>query len=150
MKVKNNKSNNPVAAGHLIARRHEVQAKQSPQSIKLDAKEKYTRLFSIKNGNAISLRSGCVVLKKNESIGEHNTDKSEEIIIILEGRGELSIRSPLPVGKRVGMREGQQHGYKKWRFGRNTALYIPPDTIHDIKNTGRNLLRYIFVTCPAK
>lgn len=133
MKATNNKSNDPTVAGHLIARRHEVPTKQSPKSIRLDAKEKYTRLFSTKNDNAISLRSGCVVLKENESIGEHSTGDSEEILIILEGKGELYIN------------KSEKRGLEK-----NTALYIPPDTIHDIKNTGGGLLRYIFVTCPAK
>jgi mannose-6-phosphate isomerase-like protein (cupin superfamily) len=103
------------------------------RSIKLDSKEKYKRLFSTKTGNAISVRSGYVVLRINESIGEHNTNGSEEVLIILEGKGELSINKE-----------------EKWAFEKDTALYVPPNTIHDIRNTGQGLLRYIFITCPAK
>ena len=55
-----------------------------PKKIKLDSGEQYKRLFSIKNGDALSFRSGYVILKENENIGEHNTEDSEEIRIILE------------------------------------------------------------------
>jgi mannose-6-phosphate isomerase-like protein (cupin superfamily) len=109
-----------------------VKDKLSATSIKLDSKEKYTRLFSTKTANALSLRSGRVVLKKSENIGEHDTGSSEEILIILEGKGELLI-----------------NGHEKIIFGKETALYIPPNTIHDVKNTGRGPLRYVFATCPA-
>lgn len=102
-------------------------------SIKLEFKDRYTRLFSTKNNSAISLRSGCVTLQPGESIGEHNTGDSEEILIILEGEGELSINSK-----------------EKLPFKENTALYVPPNTTHDVRNTGKGSLRYIFVTCPAK
>ncbi len=105
-------------------------AKLSPKSIKLDAKEKYTRLFSTKNGNALSLRSGHVLLKENGSIGEHNTGDSEEILIVLEGNGVLRIK-----------------GRGDIKMERNTALYVPPNTIHDVKNTGREILKYVYVTC---
>lgn len=103
-----------------------------PKSIKFDAKEKYTRLFSTKSGNALSLCSGHVVLKEGENIGEHNTGDSEEILIILEGKGELCINKS-----------------ERLEFERDTALYIPPNTIHDVKNIGKGLLKYVFVTSPT-
>lgn len=101
-----------------------------PKSIRLDAKERYTRLFSTKNGDAMSFRSGCVILKENENIGEHNTGDSEEILIIVEGKGELYINKS-----------------EKWDFEKDTALYIPPNTIHDVRNRGRGSLKYVFVAC---
>ncbi len=97
--------------------------------MKLDSAEKYTRLFSIKNGNAMSFRSGHVILKENESIGEHNTEDSEEIIIILEGEGELYIK-----------------GSETLKFKEGTVAYVPSNTIHDVKNIGNASLKYIFVT----
>lgn len=106
-----------------------VNNKLIPKLKKLEANEKYTRLFSTKNGDTISLRSGCVILKENESIGEHNTGESEEIIIILSGKGELLIDKS-----------------KKWDFEKDTALYIPPNTTHDVRNGGGGLLKYIFIT----
>ena len=101
-----------------------------PKKIKLDSGEQYKRLFSIKNGDALSFRSGYVVLKENENIGKHNTEDSEEILITLEGNGKLYI-----------------DGREKLNFEEGTAVYIPPNTIHDVKNTGRSPLKYIFVTC---
>ncbi len=100
--------------------------------IKLGSKEKYTRLFSVKNGDAITFHSGCVVLKEDESVGEHNTDGAEEMLIILEGEGEL-----------------YANGFEKLDFEKGTALYIPPNTVHDVRNTGTSLLKYVFITCPA-
>ena len=104
----------------------------APKIIKLDSNERYTRLFSAKYGSAVSFRSGCVLLKKGESIGEHNTEDAEEILIILEGKGHLLL------GKD-----------ERFAFEKGTALYIPPDTVHDVKNTEEEILKYIFVTCPA-
>lgn len=103
-------------------------SKLIPKSIKLDTKEKYTRLFSTKNDDTLSFRSGHVILKENESIGEHNAGDSEEILIILEGRGELLI-----------------NGREKLNFEKDTALYIPPNTVHDVRNKGAGPLKYVFI-----
>ena len=104
--------------------------KPATKAIKLDNAEKYTRLFSTKNGTALSFRSGCVILRESESIGEHSTDNSEEIIIILEGEGELYI-----------------NGHDKIYIEKDTAVYVPPHTIHDVKNAARRCLKYVFITC---
>lgn len=106
--------------------------KLAPKIVKLDSDEKYTRLFSTKNNTALSCRSGCVILREGESIGEHSTDSAEEILIILDGRGELFIEK-----------------FEKLNFEKNVAVYIPPNTIHDIKNVGKDILKYIFFTCPV-
>lgn len=108
-----------------------VASKSAPQSITLDANQRYTRLFSTKDGNALSFRSGHVSLKENESIGEHSTGESEEILIVLEGNGVLRIK-----------------GFGDMKMERNTALYVPPHAIHDVKNRGEGILKYVFVTCP--
>ncbi len=101
-----------------------------PQAIKLDGKGKYTRLFSTKSGNAFAFRSGHVILQNRQNIGEHNTGDAEEIIIVLNGKGVLSID-----GKDV------------ITFEKETAIYIPPYTLHDIKNTHRKPLHYVYITC---
>jgi mannose-6-phosphate isomerase-like protein (cupin superfamily) len=100
------------------------------RAIKLDSKDRYTRLFSVKNSNAMSLRSGHVVLQENENIGEHNTGSSEEVIIALEGKGRLYAK-----------------GCEALDLEEGTALYVPPDTVHDVKNSGKGVLRYVYVTC---
>ena len=50
------------------------------------------------------------------------------MLIILEGRGELLI-----------------NGREKLNFEKDTALYIPPNTVHDVRNTGRDPLKYVFI-----
>ena len=103
-----------------------------PKIIKLDTEYKYRRLFSIKNRNAVAVRSGHVFLKENEAVGEHNTEDMEEVIIVLDGHGELTINRK-----------------EKLNFEENSALYVPPNTVHDVKNTGKVDLRYVYVACPA-
>ncbi|MBU4376364.1 MAG: cupin domain-containing protein [Candidatus Omnitrophica bacterium] len=94
-----------------------------------DSGEKYTRLFSKKDKSAISFRSGSVVLMPGENVGEHSTESAEELLIILEGKGKLSLGEAAEVD-----------------IEKDHAVYIPPNTLHDVKNTGKESLRYVFVT----
>jgi len=94
--------------------------------------ERYTRLFSRKESTAASLKSGAVSLRPGENIGEHSTEDKEEIIIVLEGRGLL--------------KTGNKDSYP---FQSGSALYVPPATKHDVKNTGSKNLRYVYVTAPV-
>ena len=78
------------------------------------------------------IRSGRVVLKPGESAGEHTSGQHEEVLIILEGQGELWFKNfPSLVAE-----EGH-------------LLYVPPDTIHDVRNTGKATLRYLYLVAPA-
>ncbi len=94
-----------------------------------DTKEKYTRLFSKKDGSALFIRSGYVVLKPGENVGEHSTDDAEEILIVIGGEGTISLGEAAPA-----------------RIEKDSAVYIPPRTPHDVKNTGEENLRYVFIT----
>ena len=96
--------------------------------IKLESKEKYQRLISKELGR-YGIKAGHIVLKPGGTIGEHSTDEKEEIIVVTKGKGEAIIggESILDIDK-------------------NFVLYIPPDTYHDIKNTGSESLEYIFIT----
>ncbi|MBN1871632.1 MAG: cupin domain-containing protein [Candidatus Omnitrophica bacterium] len=105
-----------------------------PKIKKLDSVEKYTRLFSAKDGTALSLKSGYVVLDKNEVIGAHSTEDKEEILIIIEGKGRLVLDG----------------GSLCFAFNENEVLYIEPGTVHDVQNSGDIPLRYVYVTCPVK
>jgi len=96
--------------------------------IKLDSAEKYQRLLSKELGTS-GIKSGHVVLMPGENIGEHTTDEREEVIIVLKGNGEAII--------------GKDNILK---IENDIVLYIPPKTLHDIKNTGSDKLEYIFVT----
>jgi len=74
------------------------------------------------------LRSGYVVLKPNASVGLHNTGPNEEIIFIISGSGLVCY------GKRNSV-----------KVKKNLFVYIPPKTPHNVVNTGKDLLKYIYI-----
>jgi len=100
--------------------------------VKLDSSSKYQRLFSRDTGTC-GIKSGHVILKEGEEIGEHSTNDLEEALVILKGKGRLVIN------KEAGL-----------DFEDNVVLYVPPGTIHNVKNTGSCALEYVFITSNAK
>jgi quercetin dioxygenase-like cupin family protein len=76
----------------------------------------------------VTMRSGLVALQPGKSVGKHSTGQHEEVLIVLEGRGEMTFAdgSKLPVE-------------------RGHAVYCPPQTEHNVTNTGSALLRYVYV-----
>jgi quercetin dioxygenase-like cupin family protein len=81
----------------------------------------------------ISMRSGLVVLAPGKAVGKHNTESYEELLVVLEGKGEMIFgdRSTLPANA-------------------NSAVYCPPHTEHDVRNTGAGDLRYVYVAAGAR
>lgn len=82
---------------------------------------------------SVNMKSGYVVLAPGKSVGKHSTEHNEEILVVLEGQGEMTFKggSKLPVKA-------------------NTALYCPPQTAHDVTNTGTGVLRYVYVVANAR
>jgi len=82
---------------------------------------------------SVNMRSGLVLLSPGKSVGKHSTGQNEELLIFLEGAGEMTFKngSKLPV-------KG------------NSALYCPPETEHNVTNTGSGLLRYVYVVSKAR
>jgi quercetin dioxygenase-like cupin family protein len=80
----------------------------------------------------VTMKSGYVVLEPGRSVGRHSTEQHEEMLVVLEGQGEMRFRdgSTIPI-------KG------------NTALYCPPQTEHDVRNTGSGVLRYVYVVADA-
>ena len=78
------------------------------------------------------MRSGRVYLPPNQACGQHSTKNHEELLVFLTGQGELCIgdsdRSAVGAGK---------------------VAYIPPETFHDVQNTGSGPLAYIYCVAPA-
>lgn len=101
--------------------------KLKPLVIKLSGDEKYQRLLSGRPETA-GIRSGLVNLKPKEEIGQHSTEEKEEALVILNGKAEVSCDnySPLIIEK-------------------NCLVYIPPNTMHNVKNVGIGLLRYVYI-----
>ncbi len=74
------------------------------------------------------MRSGRVYLKQGEECGQHSTKAHEETLVFLSGKGEALI------------------GEKKTAFevGQGKICYIPPNTLHNVKNTSDLPLVYIY------
>jgi len=93
----------------------------------LDGTKKFKRLFG-NSSKKKGLCSGFVILRKGESVGIHSTGKKEEIIIVLDGRAQVSIIS------------------KYFILKDRMMLYIPPNTSHNVKNIYLRPLKYLYVT----
>jgi mannose-6-phosphate isomerase-like protein (cupin superfamily) len=79
------------------------------------------------------MRSGFVRLQPGETVGWHTTGRNEEAIVILNGHVEALI-------------EGQPNQ----SFEAPALVYIPPATRHNVANTGKAPLEYVYVVAPAK
>jgi quercetin dioxygenase-like cupin family protein len=79
-----------------------------------------------------SMESGLVTLDPGKSVGVHSTKGYEELLVPLAGEGELRVpgRQAIPIKK-------------------GCAVYSPPGTEHDVVNTGKAALTYIFVVAKA-
>lgn len=80
------------------------------------------------------MRSGRVYLEPGKSCGQHSTKDHEELLVFLSGEGELVTG------------EGGQEAFA---VAAGRVCYIPPRTLHDVRNTGGEPLRYIYCVAPA-
>ena len=96
--------------------------------VKLDPGDKAYLVLLSGPPETSSMRSGLVTLAPGKSIGAHNTEKYEEMLVPLEGEGELRITGQPPVQIMPGL-----------------ITYAPSHTEHDVTNTGSKPLRYIFI-----
>ena len=78
------------------------------------------------------MRSGRVYLSPGQACGLHSTKDREELLVFLSGQGELII--------------GQEDCYQ---VGKGKVSYIPPQTEHDVKNTGSEPLVYVYGVAPV-
>jgi mannose-6-phosphate isomerase-like protein (cupin superfamily) len=94
----------------------------------LKGRQRFSRLLGDKD-KISGLRSGLVILKPQEAIGEHKTTNKEEVIIILKGSAIVCY------GKN-----------KKIKASANSFIYIPAEIVHNISNPGRVALKYVYIT----
>jgi len=106
-------------------------SKEKVFCIQLKGRQRFLRLFG-DSSKAQGLRSGFVVLKPKESVGLHNTGSSEEVIFIINGSGLICY--------------GRKNSFK---VKKNTFVYIPPKIPHNVINTGKNLLKYVYTAARA-
>ncbi len=76
----------------------------------------------------VSMESGVVALLPSKSVGKHSTKNYEEVLVIFSGRGEMRIT-----------------GGATLILKKDIIAYCPPNTEHDVINTGREPLRYLYV-----
>ena len=99
--------------------------------VDLNDKAEYQRILE-GQPQTHGMRSGRVYLKPGEACGQHSTKNHEELLVFLTGRGELQIG-----------------GNDRFEVGAGKAVYIPPETLHDVRNTGLEPLTYIYCVAPA-
>ncbi len=105
----------------------------APKLIKLDLHSKeYMRVLGGPPESS-TMRSGFVTLAPGKSVGKHNTEKYEEMVIVFEGKGEMQIT-----------------GGDTFSCSRGDVMYCPPHTEHDVVNTGKGELRYLYVVAQAR
>lgn len=80
----------------------------------------------------VGMRSGVVVLPPGGAVGRHDTGAREELIVVLEGEGEVRLDAGPPLAIRQGV-----------------AAYIPPRTGHDVVNRGDAPLCYVYAVAPV-
>jgi mannose-6-phosphate isomerase-like protein (cupin superfamily) len=98
-----------------------------PKVIPLESSARYVRLLE-----GPPLKSGLVLLKSGEAIGEHVTEGKEEALVILKGVASIFIRGKLEFTAQA-----------------PCMVYIPPGTPHDVRNDGKDAVQYVFTVAPV-
>jgi len=111
-----------------------VSAQSAPHATVMALKQPGTGVLPLLSGppETVTMKSGYVVLEPGRSVGRHSTEHHEEMLVVLEGQGEMIFHD----GSRLKIEGG-------------TALYCPPETEHDVLNTGAGNLRYVYVVADA-
>lgn len=82
---------------------------------------------------SLAIRSGGVVLRPGERMAAHDSGSYEEVLVVLAGAGEFIVSDgPRPVP------------------APETAVYCPPDTRHELVNTGSAELRCVHVAARTR
>lgn len=101
--------------------------------VELNDESEYQRLLP-GEPKTRGMKSGRVYLQAGQECGQHSTEDREEMLIFLAGQGKAII--------------GEQQDDLEVGIGK--VAYIPPYTIHNIKNTGSEPLIYIYCVASVK
>lgn len=111
----------------------DTQTPPAPKTISLDVPGKdYLQLLA-GPPETVTMRSGRVILAPGKAVGKHSTEDNEEVLVVLEGQGEMRIT-----------------GGKTLSLSSSVVAYCPPHREHDVFNTGSGLLRYVYVVAKAR
>ena len=97
--------------------------------IEVNDKKEYQRLIP-GSPTTFGMKSGRVYLEPGTDCGLHSTENKEEQLVFLAGKGTAEIAG------------------EKLDVGAGKICYIPPQTEHNIFNTGNEPLVYIFCVAP--
>jgi mannose-6-phosphate isomerase-like protein (cupin superfamily) len=79
--------------------------------VELDSRGKDYLQVLARPPESVTMRSGMEVLAPNKSVGKHSTGQHEELLVVLEGQGEMSFKD----GSKLDVKADH-------------ALYFPPET----------------------
>lgn len=121
----------PAHEGQELEQTKAAVDNQIPFSIMLPNNlNKYTEL--LKPPRTITMRSGLVRLNPGQDVGLHSTKQNEEMLVILEGQGEVGLEGQAPL-----------------KISGGQVAYVPPMTKHNVRNKGTVPLKYIFIVSKA-
>jgi mannose-6-phosphate isomerase-like protein (cupin superfamily) len=83
--------------------------------------------------DSVVFYSGVVTVAPNKSAHVHSTEIYEEMIVVLEGQGQVRITN----NKNLDLKFGN-------------IAFIPPNTEHQVFNTGTKNFKYIYVATKAE
>lgn len=107
--------------------------KPSAKVLKLDSGGKRDVPLLSGPPETVTMRSGLVTLEPQQSVGKHSTGQHEEMLVVLEGEGKMLFKDGSSLA-----------------IGGNHVLYCPPETEHDVVNTGTGVLRYVYIVASTK
>lgn len=85
--------------------------------------------FPILNSTqSLRMKSALITLQPGENVGSHNTGKHEELLVILDGIGEV-----------------QAEGLGRQKIVKESVVYITAGNEHNVTNVGSAPLRYIYI-----
>ncbi len=96
----------------------------------LDGGREYQRV--VDPAETWGVKAGRVRLEAGASCGVHSTGEREEVLVFLSGAGMAYA------------------GDERLTVGQGKVCYIPPNTEHNIVNTGSEPLVYIFCVAPVR
>ncbi len=105
---------------------------QGAFTVSLNDRPEYQRILEGKP-QTFGMRSGRVHLEPGQACGQHSTKNQEELLVFLAGEGELQTGPDC-----------------RHTVGAGKVAYIPPETLHDVKNTGSEALIYVYCVAPAR
>lgn len=104
--------------------------KEKPFVVHLEETNKYQSLLQ-GSPQTRGMRAGRMFLLPGQDCGQHNTNENEELLIFLAGEGEVIVEKSI------------------LQISVGRVSYIPPGTIHNVRNTGDKPLIYIYCVVPV-